>query len=234
MKRVRLPALLVLIPAALALIPSLSSCLSCREKRLREFRSATLVGMVYDQDQKPCAGAWITVDGGQGPQTDINGRFVIDALERGDHRIGVGKEGFESLETQVSFVDRTQVLYLRVISFNQLLRQAEEALDRRKLQEADGLLRRAEALNSEDPVGLYLRAVYFLRLEDTEQAIGLLQKILARGQRLPAILLTLADIYQYRLKDAAQAADYLRQYLRAEDDPDIRARLAELEGRAAQ
>jgi tetratricopeptide (TPR) repeat protein len=224
MKRLRLPVLLVL---ALAL--SLSSCVSYRERRLREFNSATLVGMVYDLDQKPCAAALIIVDGSEGPRTDINGRFVIDALRRGDHRIRVSKEGFEPLEVPVSFVDRTQVLYLRVVSFNQLLRQAEEALGRGKLQEADGLLRRAETLSSDEPVGLYLRAVYLLRLEDVEQAIGQLQKILARGQRLPAVLLSLADIYQYRLKDAAQAAAFLREYLRTEDDPDIRSRLAELE-----
>ena len=234
MKRLRLPVLLVLLPALAMVGLSASSCLSYRQRQLREFRSATLVGMVFDQDQRPCAAALITVDGRQGPRTDINGRFVIDALERGDHRIGVSKQGFEALETKVSFVDRTQVLYLRVVSFSQLLRQAEEALDRRKLQEADGLLRRAEALDSEDPVGLYLRAVYFLRLEDPEQAVGLLQKILARGQRLPAVLLTLADIYQYRLKDEARAAGLLKEYLRAEDDPDVRARLAELEGRNAQ
>jgi tetratricopeptide (TPR) repeat protein len=225
MKRLRLPVLL-----ALGLILSLSSCLSYRERRLREFDRAPLVGMVYDEEQKPCAGAQITVDGGEGPRTDINGRFLIDALERGDHRIGVSKQGFEPLEVPLSFVDRTQVLYLRVVSFGQLLRKAEESLDRRRLQEADGLLRRAEALDPEDPVGLYLRAVYFLKLDDNEQAIGLLQKILAQGQRLPAVLLSLADIYQYRLEDPAQAASFLREYLRTEDDPDIRARLAELEG----
>jgi tetratricopeptide (TPR) repeat protein len=228
MKRLRLQVLLALVLAL-----SLSSCVSYRERRLREFESATLVGMVYDQEQKPCAAALITVDGKEGPTTDINGRFVIDALERGDHLIRVSKEGFEPLEVPLSFVDRTQVLYLRVVSLGQLLREAEEALDRRKLQEADGLLRRAEALDPEDPVGLYLRAVYFLKLDDTEQAIGLLQKILARGQRAPAILLSLADIYQYHLQDAAQAASFLREYLRTEDDPDIRARLAELEGRSA-
>jgi tetratricopeptide (TPR) repeat protein len=225
MMRLRLPILL-----ALVLVLCLTSCVSYRERRLREFDRSALVGMVYDQEQKPCAAALITVDGQEGPLTDINGRFVIDALERGDHLVGVSKEGYEPLEVPLSFVDRTQILYLRVVSFGQLLREAEEALDRRKLQEADGLLRRAEALDSEDQVGLYLRAVYFLKLNDTEQAIGLLQKILAQGRRLPVVLLSLADIYQYRLKDPAQAVSLLQEYLRTEDDPDIRARLAELEG----
>ena len=220
-----------LVLLVLALVLSFSSCVSYRERRLREFSSSPLIGMVYDGEQKPCAGALIMVDGQEGPLTDINGRFVIDKLERGDHLFEVRKEGFEALQVPLSFVDRTQILYLRVVSLGQLLREAEEALDRRKLQEADGLLRRAEALDPEDPVGLYLRAVYFLKLDDTTQAIGLLQRILVRGQRAPAVLLSLADVYQYRLQDTAQAMSCLREYLRTEDDPDVRARLVELESR---
>jgi tetratricopeptide (TPR) repeat protein len=217
----------------LALVLSTSSCISYREKRLREFTSSPLIGMVYDGEQKPCAGVLITVDGQAGPRTDVNGRFVIDALERGDHLLRAEKEGFETLESPLSFVDRTQVLYLRLISLGQLLREAEEALGRGKLQQADKLLARALALSPEDPVGLYLRAVYLLKLQDTAQAVGLLQRILARGERLPAVLLSLADIYQYRLEDPQQAMSYLREYLRTEDDPDIRARLTALEGPSA-
>ena len=72
--------------------------------------------------------------------------------------------------------------------------------------------------------------MYLLKLDDTTQAISLLQRILVRGQRAPAVLLSLADIYQYRLKDPQQAILFLKEYLRAEDDPDIRARLTELQG----
>jgi len=218
---------------ALTLVLFASSCVSYRERRLREFASSPLVGMVYDRDQKPCAGALIAVDGQEGPRTDINGRFVIDALRRGEHLIRVSKPGYESLEVTLSFQDRTQVLYLRVTSLGQLLREAEEALDRRRFQEADDLLRRAEALNADDPVGMYLRAVSFLKRENLEQAIGLLEKIRAQGQKAPAILLSLADIYQYRLEDLSRAAFYLRQYLDSEDSPEVRARLTELESRLA-
>lgn len=222
----------LLILGALTLALFASSCVSWREKRLREFTSSPLVGMVYDLDQKPCAGALITVDGQEGPRTDINGRFVIAALRRGEHLIKVSKQGYEPLETALSFLDRTQVLYLRLTSLGQLLREAEEALDRRRFQEADDLLRRAEALNAGDPVGMYLRAVYFLKRENTEEAIGLLEKIRAQGQKAPAILLSLADIYQYRLQDLPRAISYLRQFLEAEDNPEVRARLTELESRA--
>jgi tetratricopeptide (TPR) repeat protein len=173
------------------------------------------------------------VDGREGPRTDINGRFVIDALRRGEHLIAARKEGYEPLEVPLSFEDRTQVLYLRVTSFGQLLREAEEALDRNRYQEADGLLRRAEALDSEDPVGMYLRAVYFLKREDSMAAITLLEKLLAQGQKAPAILLSLADIYQYRLEDIPQAIRYLQRCLDAEDSQEIRARLNELERRSS-
>ena len=217
--------------AMLILALTAGSCVSYQEKKLRDFSSSPLIGMVYDREQKPCAAALILVDGQDGPRTDINGRFVIDALRRGEHLVGVRKEGYEPLEVPLSFQDRTQVLYLRVTSFGQLLREAEEALDRRRFQEADDLLLRAEALKPEDPIGLYLRAVYFLKREDTGQAISLLERIQAQGTNTPAILLSLADIYQYRLQDLPKAVLYLRQYLQAEDSPEVRARLAELENR---
>jgi hypothetical protein len=215
--------------AGLGIVLCLGSCVSYREKRIREFASAPLLGMVYDRDQKPCVSALITVDGQDGPRTDINGRFVIDELARGDHLIGVQKEGYEPLQAPVSFLDRTQVLYLRVISYSRLLREAEEALDRQKLGEAEELLDRAEALDAEEPVGLYLRAVLFLKRGDSGRAAAQLEQILARGEPVPAVLLTLADLCQYRLGDPARAASFLREYLAVEDSPDIRARLQALE-----
>jgi tetratricopeptide (TPR) repeat protein len=219
--------------AGLALLSLLSlslllSCVTYRERRLREFRSAPLMGVVFDGEQKPCVGALIAVDGRAGPRTDINGRFLIDSLTRGDHRIGVEKPGYEPLEVSIHFLDRTQVLYLSVVSLGQLLRQAEEALDRQKLGDADGLLRRAEALNPEDPVGLYLRAVYFTKASQPEKAVAVLEKILGQNPRLPAVLLTLADIYQYQLKDLPKAVSLLREYLALDNNPGIRSRLGEL------
>jgi len=228
MRRVQLRAAGLTLLSLLSLLP-LVSCVTYREKRLREFTSSPLMGVVYDAEQKPCVAALITVDGREGPSTDINGRFLIDALARGNHRIGVQKEGYEPLEVPISFLDRTQVLYLSVVSLGQLLSEAEEALDRQKLGEADGLLRRAEALDPEDPVGLYLRAVYFSREGQPEQAVPLLERILVKDPRQPAVLLTLADLYQYRIKDAPKAVALLREYLTLDNNPEIRSRLAALE-----
>lgn len=205
-----------------------SSCVSMRERQLREFDQASLAGMIYDLDQKPCAGALVLVDGEPGPRTDLNGRFTIAALPRGTHGLRVVKEGYEPLETSIEFFDRTQVLYLRVTSHDQLLRGAEEAMSRQRLQEADEYLLRAEALDADDPVGMYLRALYLLRREDTDGAVRLLDRILAVGIKEPAVYLSLADIYQYRVGDRDRAAGYLREYLARVNSPDVRARLESL------
>ena len=100
---------------------------------------------------------------------------------------------------------------------------------RQRLQEADGYLRRAEALDADDPVGRYLRALYLVRTEDTDGAVRLLDRILAAGLDEPAVYLSLADIYQYRVGDRERAAGYLREYLARVNSPDVRARLEGLE-----
>ena len=202
-----------------------SSCVSMREQQLREFDQANLSGMIYDLDQKPCPAALVFVDGRSGPRTDLDGRFTIGALSRGTHDLRVVKEGYEPLELAIDFLDRSQVLYLRVTSHDQLLREAEEALARQRLQEADRNLLRAEALDPDDPVGRYLRALYRVRTGDFGGAVQLLDGILAAGFDEPAVYLSLADIYEYRLGDRERAAGYLRDYLARVNSPDVRARL---------
>ncbi len=217
-----------LVPVVLAVV-ILSSCQSFRERKLAEFNQAPLFGMVYDYEQKPVPAAQLLVDGRRGPQTDINGRFVIEALSRGAHRVKVTKEGFEPLEVQVDYLNRSQVLYLRVVSFNQLLRMAERALEEKRYYQVEDLLSRAAAIDPADPVGLYLRALYQSEKGEVQEAVRTLESVLEAGYRQPVLYLTLADLYQYRLQDDAQALRYLRQYLKLQGDPEARKRLEALE-----
>ena len=94
----------------------LGGCLSEKAQLLKEFETAPLFGMVYDQDNRPCPGARVTVDGEDGPRTDIDGRFIVQELARGEHVLTVSRAGYERLELVMDFIDRTQVLYLKVTS----------------------------------------------------------------------------------------------------------------------
>ncbi len=181
------------------------SCLTQREKKLREFAEAPLTGMVYDHDQAPCPNALVVLDGTDGPHTDINGRFATDPITRGGHRVLVRKEGFEDLEVSFEFMNRNQVLYLRVISVDQLLRQAEASLEGKRLVEVERLLARAEAIDAANPVGRYLRALWHLARDEADAAVGILTELERAGYREPIVFLTLADVYQFRLARTAEA-----------------------------
>ena len=214
----------------LVLLLASASCVSQREQKLREFQKAPLFGMIYDHDQKPCPAAAVRVDGGERAQTDINGRFTIVDLARGEHRIEVRKQGYEDLEVGVQFLNRDQILYLRVISLRQLLEQAEAALEKKKLAETASLLARAEKIDAGDPVGVYLQALYLLETGAVAEASELLEGLAKAGYREAILYLSLADIYQYRLRDLARAAASLRAYLELQNDPDVRKRLEALGG----
>ena len=193
-----------------------------------EFDSAPLFGMIYDDDNQPCSGATLTLDGHAGPVSDIRGRFVLPDLSRGSHVLSVKKEGFETLEMTFDFLNRTDVLYLRVVSFTQLLSKAEQALRDRKWDQAEAYLGRAEKLDSKNSVYLYLRAIDMYKTAKFPQAIDALNAIVAKGDTDPYVYLFLADIYQKDLNDSAKAAESLQAYLSKRDDPDVEKRLQEL------
>jgi len=223
---------LELIVIALAL--SFSSCLSKDRSASMGFADAPLFGMVYDVDNQPCSDALIFIDNEEGPQTDINGRFVIGYLPGGEHKVQVKKDGYEELIANFKFSNKNQVLYLRVISFNQLLRKTEYALEKKRLKETGELIQRVEAIDADHPVAMYLKAVYLMECRKPEEAVIILNKILAKGYEEPVVYITLADIYQYRIDDAGKAVFYLEESLKIQRNHKTGKRLEalklELEG----
>ena len=126
------------------------------------------------------------------------------------------------------------MLYLKVVSFTQLLRRVEQALEERRIGQAEELIGRAERLNAADPVLLYLKAMYLLEAERAEEALRSLEQILGGGYREAVVYLTLADIYQYRMDDVPRAARALEEYLRLQKDPEVQKRLEALREQEAE
>jgi tetratricopeptide (TPR) repeat protein len=207
---------------------ALLSCATETRKTPYEFKNAPLIGMVYDRENKPCAGASVFIDEIEKASTDINGRFAVPGLSRGTHTVAVKKEGYEKEEFTFEFLSRSQVVYLRVYSFDQLLDEAEDAIAERSWAEAADLIERANAVKPDDPVGLYLEAVLFNEQKQYHEAKGRLERILSLGYNELYVYLALADIHQYGLDDQEAAAGYLEEYLALKDDDNIRDRLEEL------
>ncbi|MDR0656351.1 MAG: hypothetical protein LBG22_08575 [Treponema sp.] len=156
-----------------------SSCKSAAPKRT--FAGEILIyGMVYDYEGSPVNGAEIFIDGKKISESDIQGRFVLELKKTGDHRVGIFKEGYESIEQTLAH-DPMDILYIKVINASQLARLAEDALDRRDYAEAETLLERALKLESSRPDLLYLQSIVFYLEHDLPRSKAVLEGLLARG-----------------------------------------------------
>ncbi len=200
------------------------SCATNKKKSPDDFTEAPLFGMVYDYDNRPCSEALIIIDDNDEVMSDINGRFIIGVLSRGNHIVTAKKEGYETLSFSFSFLNRTQVLYLRMISFHQLLVEIENAIEKREWNEVESLNKRAEEIKKDDPIQQYLKAVYLNERGHPEDAVRILLDIIKHGLDEPVIYLTVGDIYQYKLNNTPEALKYIDKYLELESDREVRKR----------
>lgn len=206
----------------------LGSCRTVSNENPLQFDSAPLFGMIYDMDNRPCAGVSLLLDGGQTSTTDLDGRFVLLGVKHGPHTLTAASEDREALEVRFDFQNQTHVLYLKMVSFDQLLSQAQDALDRKKWAEADRALRRAAAIHEADTVLVYLRAILDHQQGDSAGAAARLESLLAGGAAAPIIYLFLADLYQDSLGKPGAARGALGEYLKQVEDADVRKRLEDL------
>lgn len=212
-----------------SLLLLLTGCPSMADRAITDFSTADLHGMIYDYHGQPCPQVHIRFDDRNGPTSDINGRFVLKNLSKGAHSITLSKDGYEEVNFTFDFLNRTQVLYVKFFSLSQLLELAEQELDNKKLGRADELLSRAEKIDAGNVVLIYLKAILALKRDQVENSLTLLNGILEQGIIEPVVLLTLADIYQYYLKDIPQAIQFLKRYLHQQENTDVLKRLKNLE-----
>jgi len=217
-----------------ALSALLSSCMSAGAANLHEFSEAPLFGMIYDQDNRPVANVKLQVDGKPVAESDLNGRFLIPRLARGDHKVVATKPEFETLRIDLNFSNETQVLYLQMFSQSQLLAMAETRITQRNWQQARTLLERAGKIDRRDPVYRYVVAILDYRTGNPTQAASDLSQLLASGVEDPSVDLFLADIYQYSLKMPQKAIPYLKEYLAQKGDDAVSRRLSAIESQTAK
>jgi tetratricopeptide (TPR) repeat protein len=184
--------------------------------------------MVYDLDNRPCAGVSIEVDTRCLSTSDSSGRFLLPDLSRGPHRLSARKSGYETFEGELDFEDETQVLYLRIVSLPQLLSRAEEAVGDGDWRNATELLERAGRMNPNDPAAEFLLSVMEYNRNQDLAAKQRLLRLLSRGTDDVAVYLLLADLYEQRLGRPDLAAEALRQVLDRAQDPSIVKRLIRL------
>ncbi len=158
----------VLVFIGAALVASLSSCATVPSPV--EFDTATLHGMVYDDEHNPVQWASVSIAGREPIYTDIDGRFAVPGVVRGVVTIEVGADGFAPHTGEFLFANRTQVLYLRLHSGRSFVRQAIGALDSGDGETAVHLAGKALMVLPADPVALFIAALASYRTGDLTAA----------------------------------------------------------------
>jgi len=197
--------------------------------------SALLRGMVYNGNRMPVQDAsvnWI-VEGKtvKTARTDIHGRYLMPEVSFGKVTLQFVKAGYEELLWSFSYEKPTQVVYVRMSSFNELLDDAAANIQKRNWAQAASSLDRAEKMDPDNVVVVYLQAEMQSRQGNLEKAVALLEGLSSRKDQSFAVELSLADLYQDKLGQPDKALLHLKSALAIQDDIEVENRIVELEKR---
>jgi hypothetical protein len=185
--------------------------------------------MIYDGENRPVNNAAIYVDGKYRSSSDINGHFIITGLKAKVHfAVSAQKQGFETVQAEAAYTDPSHVLYLRMLSGENLLKGAEDAIGEKRWADAETLLERAEQAGAERDLTRYLKAILACGREDYAGALALLRSVTESQYSAPYVYLFMADICQYHLGSPEQARLHLTRFLELRFDGAVSSRLDKL------
>ncbi len=212
----------------------LASCQTVKDPG--DFTTAPLMGMVYYAGNNACSNAAVTIsETGEGNAkeyetvTDVYGKFSISEVKKGEHKISVSRDGFETNEFIFNFSKRTQAIYVYLLSETDLLKSLEESLAKKKYDEAAGFAERTLALNEKNTKALYLGAGAFIKLGQADKARGYIQKLETMDPSNSYIKVLEADISEYIENDYGKALEILDGIPAALRDDYIKERIKSLE-----
>jgi predicted Zn-dependent protease len=202
----------------------------CAGAPVSKHRIQALYGMVYDRDNKPVHNAAIYVNGVYRASSDSQGHFAISQLRpKAKYHITAKREHYETLDLEIAYMESAHVLYLNMPSGDQLIAEAEQAIQNKHWQDAETLLKRAaEVEGGESPPIQFLEAVLAFHRGQYAAALTILKDIALREKEAPHLYLFMADLYQYHLGDPQGARENLNRYLELRYDRIVQSRLEEL------
>jgi hypothetical protein len=157
-----------------------------------------LAGMVYDRSGAPVNGMTIILGGQHVALSDFSGRFSFGTIEPGQYEVEARKDGFETYRARLTLSTPGQVLYLSVLSADDLLDLCEASLREGRWAEADAYAERALALSPTDPQARYFSAIALAsRLRPDRaplKALEVLRALASEGYAEEPVLRLIADL----------------------------------------
>ena len=154
-----------------------------------------MYAMIYDYENVPVSGVAVSINGKKIVDSDIQGRFILDTMKKGEYRVKLAKKGYETLEESFQY-DPMQVLYFKVINAQQLIVLAETALDNAEYAVAENYLDRALLLEPSRPDILFLKSIACYFQNKNAEAAAILEKMIVSGNNDPSISQLLEKIRQ--------------------------------------
>jgi len=154
-----------------------------------------MYAMIYDYENIPVSGVVVYINGKKKVDSDIQGRFILDKMKKGEYRVKLTKKGYETLEETFRY-DPLQVLYFKIINAQQLLVLAETALDNAEYTSAENYLNRALLLDPNRPDTLFLNSIACYLQGKNAEAAEILENMIISGYNAPSISQLLEKIRQ--------------------------------------
>ena len=130
---------------------------------------AVMYGMVYNDENIPVSGAEVIIDGKTAALTDSQGRFILTSRQRKDFTLSLSKAGYETV-TAVFHFEPMDVIHLVMVNADQLVKQAEFAMDEGRYRDVIVFCDRVLTLNAERTDASYLKALSLIRLREYGRA----------------------------------------------------------------
>jgi len=154
-----------------------------------------MFAMIYDFDNNPVNAVTVYVNERRVAESDIQGRFILANMNRGEHAVRLTKRGYETLEGYFHF-DPLLVLYFRMINTSQLVAHAEIAMDRREFMIAESYIRRAISIEPNRPDILFLKSIAYFFQHRYQEAISVLHNLIRAGNTESVIVQLIEIILQ--------------------------------------
>ena len=154
-----------------------------------------MFAMIYDYENIPVSAVAVYINEKKIVDSDIQGRFILDAMKKGEYRVKLAKKGYETLEESFQY-DPMQVLYFKIINAQQLLALAETALDNTEYAVAENYLNRALLLEPNRPDILFLKSIACYLQNKNAEAAAILENMIISGNNDPSISQLLEKVRQ--------------------------------------
>lgn len=162
----------------------------------------SLLGVIYDGRSNPVQNASLQIKNLDGEllqtiKSDINGKFYLNELPFNEYKFTIRADRVIETTIDVNHYDIENVLILRVKTFDDRVRDMENALKKQNWDLCQKYIKEIESIDDSDIYFTYLKAIYYVKTDKHEDAEFLLLPY--KDQNYPYIELLLEDINSDKL-----------------------------------